>query len=1134
MAEIRGEKLRFRKRDIVPLEALPSAQVDDPLIVHCPPRRSVPRRFFRFFVGFLGLWLVAFAGLYAVVESGALDKALAERAAVALNSSVGDGLRADIGSTAIRFSSLFDISVEARDVQLVNDDSNDLVAVTKSVRLVLEPLALLGGNFSVREIVADGVALDAALLPEREPLNLTGFRIDALPALLTEAFDSLDDMKDFIGQRGLDRMRIGGLEIAAKSVSGRPLTIGVEDLAMERGVDGSLSIFGAVSINGQQTDLTILSTTVGDETRSLTMRIADLRVTPFLLRRDSQGNPRQGLDGQAEILVTAKKGVAGQEPLLSFQIRSEDAQFYSDGHSSELTRADLRLSYDYSKNTLELRDSVAEFGPMVMPLSGGFIDLDRLPEGAGKGPGFGIDLLVTGGLASVPAAGEQPFLFDLKAFGRYLADEKQLDLDQLAVATPHGTMEGFLGMRFGGTGPEVRFEAAIEHMKTVAIKQLWPFWIADKPRDWVLENVFGGTVKNANISVIIPQNRLSIEPRPLQLDEDELKISFEIEDARMNVAGDIPPLRDMNARFDMVGAQLAVAIQSAASYFPSGRVVNVEAGAFSIDDVYQKPLMADISLAMAGNADAVAELASFRPIAALERTEFSVADFTGQVRGNAQLRVGLIQSQNPPDTVWNASLMLDDVDVAKPFDGRKVEDFAGKLALDAEAMRIEGAAKVDGIDMDIVLVEPVHDKSATKPERVVSMALDNRERRKLVPGLDDLIDGEIGVRLTRRNPERQSVEVDLRRANLNLPWIGWSKGQGIAAKAKFDVVTRGDENQIDRFVLDGDGFYGEGAFVVGPDGLKSANFGKIQLSPGDNLALTVRENKGAYSISVSGAQVDARALIKELKRPASEDATKADRISVRVEAQIDRVVGFGDETLSGVSLLYSATGGKPTSLDFSGVTRSSQAVVAKLRPVDGLNQVSVTSSDAGAVSRFADLYARVLGGLLNLKLNQTQTGSWYGNIDLRNFQINNEERLQSIVSTPTGQDGRSLNSAVRRDIDVSSARFQRGFARLLFSEGTLSVENGIVRGEQIGASFQGVVRDASGRIDLTGTFMPAYGLNRLFGELPIIGAILGNGSDRGLLGITFKLTGPTERPNLIINPLSIIAPGVFRQIFEFR
>jgi hypothetical protein len=96
------------------------------------------------------------------------------------------------------------------------------------------------------------------------------------------------------------------------------------------------------------------------------------------------------------------------------------------------------------------------------------------------------------------------------------------------------------------------------------------------------------------------------------------------------------------------------------------------------------------------------------------------------------------------------------------------------------------------------------------------------------------------------------------------------------------------------------------------------------------------------------------------------------------------------------------------------------------------------------------------------------------------------------------------------------------------------VENGIVRGDQIGATFQGTVRDISGNTDMTGTFMPAYGLNSLFGQLPLIGTILGNGRDRGLLGITFKLEGPFDKPKLTVNPLSLIAPGVFRNIFEFE
>jgi len=59
-------------------------------------------------------------------------------------------------------------------------------------------------------------------------------------------------------------------------------------------------------------------------------------------------------------------------------------------------------------------------------------------------------------------------------------------------------------------------------------------------------------------------------------------------------------------------------------------------------------------------------------------------------------------------------------------------------------------------------------------------------------------------------------------------------------------------------------------------------------------------------------------------------------------------------------------------------------------------------------------------------------------------------------------------------------------------------------------------------------------LNRIFGEIPIIGQILGNGRDRGLIGITFRVVGPFDQPRLEVNPISAIAPGIFRQIFEYN
>ena len=47
-----------------------------------------------------------------------------------------------------------------------------------------------------------------------------------------------------------------------------------------------------------------------------------------------------------------------------------------------------------------------------------------------------------------------------------------------------------------------------------------------------------------------------------------------------------------------------------------------------------------------------------------------------------------------------------------------------------------------------------------------------------------------------------------------------------------------------------------------------------------------------------------------------------------------------------------------------------------------------------------------------------------------------------------------------------------------------------------------------------------------------IGMFLG-GEKEGLLGITYKVSGPPGRSVLSVNPISAVAPGLFRKFFEF-
>jgi hypothetical protein len=186
------------------------------------------------------------------------------------------------------------------------------------------------------------------------------------------------------------------------------------------------------------------------------------------------------------------------------------------------------------------------------------------------------------------------------------------------------------------------------------------------------------------------------------------------------------------------------------------------------------------------------------------------------------------------------------------------------------------------------------------------------------------------------------------------------------------------------------------------------------------------------------------------------------------------------------------------------------------------------------VLRFMDIYPHMQGGRISLDLAAKGDAPLKGKVDARDFQLVDEPRLRSIVSTAPSGDTRSLNETVRGDLDTSRVRFERGFALVEKGKGYLSIESGVLRGPEIGTTFQGSLYDAKGNMAITGTFMPAYGLNRLFGEIPLLGQILGNGRDRGLIGITYKVAGNAKSPQVQVNPISAIAPGIFRSIFEFN
>ncbi|MFM7442424.1 MAG: hypothetical protein ACKO2N_00725, partial [Tabrizicola sp.] len=90
----------------------------------------------------------------------------------------------------------------------------------------------------------------------------------------------------------------------------------------------------------------------------------------------------------------------------------------------------------------------------------------------------------------------------------------------------------------------------------------------------------------------------------------------------------------------------------------------------------------------------------------------------------------------------------------------------------------------------------------------------------------------------------------------------------------------------------------------------------------------------------------------------------------------------------------------------------------------------------------------------------------------------------------------------------------------------VEISQGSAVGASLGISFAGLYLTDSGRIDLQGVISPIYLVNG-------VGQILTRRGE-GLFGFNYRLTGTTDDPNVSVNPLSVLTPGMFRELFRQR
>jgi hypothetical protein len=1068
----------------------------------------------------------------AAIWSGIGDERLRIQAQSAVASLVGEDFDARIGATSISLGDLGRPTLEVSDARLVSADEGREAMAVGYMRFGLRIFPLVRGETKLGNVEIGDARIELAAMPRTDGgIGLAIFDEGGLvnpDAVIAALFEGAQRIIGSAGRSDVDHISLKNVEIALRAgADANPLHI--RQAVFRGSPSGELSVTATIEVGGR------IATIDGEAARDARTGL----IRTLSVRLDASGENEMAVEPEAvdddraflsaSLTITGTQRAEGDVFDISGRIAGLDVKL---GDNDRIV-GDIELKAAAVQGTgkLEINALRVATGRSAWNFHGaiGPTPASAAPDGKHS---YRFEL-VSDGSVIAPAGSPEPALEAVARIAGHLnPDASLLTLEDIRVRSRQGELHGNAAIaRVEGKTPGIKLRLSIDDMPVSQVKQVWPWFAAPGARNWVLANIYGGLVGEGSLELDVPPGRMG---NGIPFGADEIFGAFAISGTRFDVAGRIPPVRDSNGSVEFRGTDIDVALQSGTVFMPGGRTVAASGGTLTIRDVHKQPVIGKLNINVAGDADAVLQLASYDPINVDRFIDIQPDEIEGKVSGLVIADIPLQRNISAENLAWRVELSYTDLDLAKPFEGQVVSDAVGTIKVDPRSAVIDAKARLNGAPATLSLVEPLGQSTVARARRV-ALQLDDKARNAIAPGLNTLLSGTAEVELDDASKDRRLITASLDRATLTIPWVGWSKGNGVGADVAFAMKTDGNRIDLTDFKLSGDTFGATGALALVGGNVVSARFPSASLNRGDDFSFDMVAKGKGYAITIRGQSIDARSIVKLYAADAKGGtAAGGEPVPVSIDMEVASLVGFHGATFRNVKLNYSGTGARTDVLEFNATTPEGRPVTFRDGRDGDTRRVEMRSGDAGTLLRFLDVYENMEGGDITLALAGRGDGPLSGRVDARDFWLVNEPRLSSIVSTAPAQSGRSLNQAVRGEIDTSRVQFEQGYSRIEKGVGYLSLDSGVLRGPLVGATYQGMLYDRAGNMAMTGTFMPAYGLNRIFGEIPLIGQILGNGRDRGLIGITFRVAGSTQNPQLEVNPLSVIAPGIFRSVFEYR
>jgi len=292
-----------------------------------------------------------------------------------------------------------------------------------------------------------------------------------------------------------------------------------------------------------------------------------------------------------------------------------------------------------------------------------------------------------------------------------------------------------------------------------------------------------------------------------------------------------------------------------------------------------------------------------------------------------------------------------------------------------------------------------------------------------------------------------------------------------------------------------------------------------------NFKVLSNKKNSINNIEIEGKRLDAKFIIDSLTSSKSSTFISK-KFNGLISAKLDLIDTGTNDNIRDFVLTGTVTKGKFTKLDASGKFSNNEKITIKINKNKNGNLATYLLSDRARP--FIAGYSFIKGfekGKLEFTSEDISATASKGKIVITDFKIKEIPVLAQILSlaSVTGILDTLRGEGIRFDNTVIVFENDENFFTFKDFYGT---------GSAIGFIVEGKINNEDHFASLDGNIIPAYEVNRLISNIPVLGQILTGKSGDGVFGVNFKLKGKDDKYDITINPVRTITPRFLQRFID--